>query len=113
LTTTPLKKRSAPVITQDLRRRKRIMSANKGYKHPSFFESNGKKQGKVISMCSSTRKSKVHSFNFASEFLDLAYIDKMTANGIHRPQISIFQLHKVGQEVCGLQPSEVAVDKLL
>jgi hypothetical protein len=37
----------------------------------------------------------------------------MTANRIHHIQISIFQLQKVGQVVCGLQPSEVAVDKLL
>jgi hypothetical protein len=89
------------------------MSANKGYKHPSFSESKGKKQRNAISKCSSAQKGKVHSFNFDFEFLDLAYIDKMTTNRIHHTQISIFQLQKVGQVVCGLQPSEVAVDKLL
>jgi hypothetical protein len=36
----------------------------------------------------------------------------MISNGLHHPQISITELQKVGQEVCGLHPSEVAMDKL-
>jgi hypothetical protein len=88
------------------------MSTDKGYKNPSFSDSKGKKSGKTISKCFSAQKSK-DFFNFTSEFLDLACIDKMTVNGIQHPQISILKLQKVGQEVCGLQPSDVAIDMLL
>jgi hypothetical protein len=49
---TPLKRRATPVVAQELRRSKRAMSANKGYKPPSLSDIKGKKKGKSISKCS-------------------------------------------------------------
>jgi hypothetical protein len=78
-----------------------------------FHEVKAMRKGRSNSKCSNFQKGKNQLFNFTSEFLDLIAIDKLTSMGIQHLQISVSQLHMVGQEVCGLLPSEVAVDRLL
>jgi hypothetical protein len=89
------------------------MNANRGYKSPSFLGSKDKTKGASRPRCSVPQKGKNLLFNINTDFPDLMIIDKMTTLGVLHPQIPISQLQTVGQEVCGLLPSEVAVDKLL
>jgi hypothetical protein len=107
------KRKPTPMVAHDLRRSKRVMNVSKGFKSPSLSEARGKAKGRNSLRCSVSQKGKTHLFNISSDFPDLAAIDSMNAMGIHHPQISVFQLQRVGQEVCGLLPSEVTVDKLL
>jgi hypothetical protein len=107
------KRKLTPLATQDLRRSKRTMEANKGFKSPSLSEANISRKGRSSSKCSSFQKGKNQLFNLTIVFPDLAAIDRLTSMGILHPQISIPQLQMVGQEVCELLPSEVAEWKAL
>jgi hypothetical protein len=59
VTRTPLKRNATPMVDQELRRSKRTMSANKGYKPPSLSNFKGKEKGKNIPRCSPAQKAKV------------------------------------------------------
>jgi hypothetical protein len=93
---TLLKRMVTPVVSQELRRSKRAMTANMGYKPPSLSDIKTKNKGRVTPKHLHAQGSKNHSFVFSSDFPDLAKIDMMTSKAIHHPQIAISQLQKVG-----------------
>jgi hypothetical protein len=108
------KKKSTPAAVKNLRRSKRQVAKNDGFKpaSSSLTRSRNKSRKSPAPTAPFSGKRSLFSIPY-SKFPDLGVIDKCLTEQLVHTHISIPVLQKVAQELCNIPPEEVTDEKLL
>jgi hypothetical protein len=107
-----LKRKATPVSVISLRRSKRNVSADNGFKPITSVTPKTKAKKKKVTP-QTPPPGKKNQYTFLLNFPDLAAIDRMIALGTSHPELPIDVLQKVAVETCGIPREEVETNLLL